>query len=80
VRSSAIGGRTGRHERTAAPLGAQEADPQYDLERAALINLGWVLTCSIALRRPQSRLGTAVILSTAAFDAGAAIAQWRLRS
>ena len=51
-----------------------------DLERAALINLGWVLTCSIALRRPQSRLGTAVILSTAAFDAGAAIAQWRLRS
>jgi len=39
-----------------------------------------LLTCGIAPRRPQSTLGTAVILSTAAFDAGAAVAQWRLRS
>lgn len=51
-----------------------------DLERAALVNAGWVLVCSTALRRRQPAMSTAVVAATAVFDACAAAAQWQLRA
>ncbi|HLS15927.1 MAG TPA: hypothetical protein VK095_15570 [Beutenbergiaceae bacterium] len=51
-----------------------------DLEGAAVVNAGWVVVCLAALRRRPPRVTAALIGATAVLDAGAAAAQWHLRS
>lgn len=61
--------------------GARSPAPgDRDLERAAVINAGWVVACCAGLRGRASRPGTAVLAATAGLDGAAAIFQLALRS
>ena len=51
-----------------------------DLERAALVNTGWVLLCAVGLSRRPPGLGAALIGCTAVLDGAAALAHWQLRA
>ncbi len=50
-----------------------------DLERAAMIDSGWVFACVAGLCRPQTRESAALVAQTAALDGGTAVAQWLCR-
>ena len=62
-----------------ALLGGAVTNPRRTLRPAATVNAAWVVCCGTALsRKRSSRIASAVIAATGAFDAAAGLAQWRL--
>lgn len=51
-----------------------------DLERAALVNTGWVGACLAGLAAPPPRAGVLILAATAVLDGAAAAVQLSLRS
>lgn len=57
----------------------RELPGNQHLERAAVVNAGWVPACVVGLLGRPSRSGVVVLTATAALDGAAAMAQLALR-